>query len=87
MIIKEIVPELLKNYASATFINDLETSFSGINFSVKTSNACIQDKLTKKTADWDTACSQTFDLRNAPDFSFRLQATGGQPFSIYTKGS
>lgn len=85
MVIKEIVPELLKNFANVDFVDDLQTQFSTINFTVNTTAECIQDKLTKKSGDWDAACSQTQDLRAARDFSFQLQATGGQPYSIYTK--
>lgn len=85
MVIKEIVPELLKNFASASFVSDVETRFNTINLTVDATTACIQDKLTKKSGDWDAACSQTQDLRAARDFSFQLQATGGQPFAIYTK--
>lgn len=85
MVIKEIVPELLKNFANVDFVDDLQTQFSTINFTVNTTAECIQDKLTKKSGDWDAACSQAQDLRAARDFSFQLQATGGQPYSIYTK--
>ncbi|MHB8120885.1 MAG: hypothetical protein ACYDG4_01920 [Desulfuromonadaceae bacterium] len=85
MIIKEIVPELLKNFANVDFISDLEAEFTGIGLSVDTTNACLQDKLTKRTTDWDVACSQTFDLKANRDFSFQLQATGSQPYSVYTK--
>lgn len=85
MVIKEIVPELLKNFTNVNFVDDLQTQFSTINFTVNTTVNCIQDKLTQKTDDWDAACSQTQDLRTARDFSFQLQATGGQPYSIYTK--
>lgn len=85
MVIKEIVPELLKNLTNVNFVDELQTQFSIINFTVNTTVNCIQDKLTQKTDDWDAACSQTQDLRAARDFSFQLEATGGQPYSIYTK--
>lgn len=85
MVIKEIIPELLKNFTNANFIDDLQTQFNAINFTVNTTVDCIQDKLTQKTDDWDAACSQTEDLRAARDYSFQLQATGGQPYAIYTK--
>lgn len=85
MVIKEIVPELLKNFANADFVDTIETQYNSINLNVNTTTACIQDKLTKKSGDWDAACSQTQELRTASDFNFLLQATGGQPYAIYTK--
>lgn len=85
MIIKEIVPQLLKSYSNVDFITDIQNSFSLINLTVNTTNACIQDKLTKKSSDWHIDCSKTFGIKDAPDFSFSLQAAGGQSYAIYTK--
>lgn len=85
MVIKEIVPELLRNYMEANFVDTMETAFNSVNLSIEATNECLQDKLTKKTVDWDPACSQDLDLRANRDFSFTLQANAGQPYSIYTK--
>jgi hypothetical protein len=85
LVIKEIVPQLLMNYMEADFVSTMETAFNTVNLSIETTNECLQDKLTKKTDDWDPACSQTLDLRANRDFSFALQAAAGQPYSIYTK--
>lgn len=85
LVIKEIVPQLLMNYMEANFVSTMETAFNAINLSIETTNECLQDKLTKKTDDWDPACSQSLDLRANRDFSFTLQAAAGQPYSIYTK--
>jgi len=85
IIMKEIVPEVLKNYASGTLISDMETAYGAISLDVSVTAACLQDKLTKGTASWATSCSQTPSPKAAPDMSFQLQATGGQPYTIYTK--
>lgn len=85
IIMKEIVPEVLKNYASGTLISDMETAYGAISLNVSVTAACLQDKLTKGTASWATSCSQTPSPKAVPDMTFQLQATGGQPYTIYTK--
>lgn len=82
IVIKEIVPALLR--VDTGFLDDLNNKYS-MNFMKDTTDACLNDKLTKRTADWDPACSQSLDLRADRDFSFTLQASAGQPYSIYTK--
>jgi hypothetical protein len=93
MVIKDIVPELLKNYIDfdtgallsvADFKDKTEEVFSSISFSMDASD-CIQDKLTKKKADWAACSSSLSDLRTTRDFSFTLPAAAGQPFTVYAK--
>lgn len=85
IIMKEIVPQILKNFGSASLVNDLQTTYSMITLSVQTSQTCLQDKLTKGTANWSNTCNQLLNPKAAPDMSFLLQATGGQPYAIYAK--
>lgn len=86
MLIKDIVPEMLKNYLDADFKTKMETDFNAIDFSIDVTDvSCIQTKLTKKSGDW-AACSKTIsDLRTTRDFSFTLPAASGQPYTVYAK--
>ncbi len=85
IIVKEIVPLVLQNITDPkTF---LETQYGGTltNFSVSTTNTCMIDKLTKETSQWDPACNASTSAKSGPDMTFQLQATGGQPYTVYSK--
>lgn len=85
IIVKEIVPLVLQNITDPkTF---LETQYGGTltNFSVATTSTCMIDKLTKETSQWGSTCSTTTSAKSGPDMTFQLQATGGRPYTVYSK--
>jgi len=85
IIIKEIVPLVLQDFDSGTPIDHMETDYGAISLDISATAACLQDKLFKPTSSWASSCSQALNPKSAPDMSFRLQATGGQPYTIYAK--
>ncbi|GFE61357.1 hypothetical protein [Geobacter sp. AOG2] len=85
IVMKEILPTVLKNYASATLVTDLQSSFAGVNLEVRATQTCLQDKLSKGTSDWDPACSRYPDPKSTPDMTMQLQATGGQRYTVYSQ--
>lgn len=85
IVVKELVPQVLKNYASGTLITDIQTSYSALNLTVLATQSCLQDKLTKQTSEWNAACNATTSAKSGADFRLQLQATGGQPYAVYSK--
>ncbi len=85
---KDILPMVLRNYSSSTLVTDLvssATGFGAIGLQVNTTQNCLQSKLTKATANWPAACdSSPFAAKN-PDMSFSLQASTGNPYTVYSK--
>lgn len=79
---KEILPFVLRNYDSA-FASDLEDSFSQVHLEV-TSASCLQTKLSSKTSSWE-GCSTGSDPKVSPDITFKMQASSGNPFLVYSK--
>lgn len=85
VVMKDIIPYVLKNYASGTLLTDAVTAYSMINLDVQATQVCLQNKLTKATTDWTAACNSGLSAKTASDFVFRLQSTGGAPYAVYSK--
>jgi len=85
IVIKEIIPQIFQSYDNPSLITNLESSFSMISLAAPTSLTCLRDKFSKSADSWDAACSQHLDPKKGPDITFRLQATGGRPYTVYTK--
>ncbi len=83
--IKDVLPVMLQNYSSATFINDVQGAFTGVSLQVLSDSKCLQSKLVKKTADWDSTCSSTSDPKKSPDLQMTLQPVSGNPFIVTSK--
>lgn len=85
IVMKELLPQVLRNFASPKAF--LESTYgTSINLSVLATNACLNDKLTKETASWGSACSSSVSAKSEADFSLMMpSATGGQPYAIYSK--
>lgn len=82
---KDVFPMILRNYSSATLVTDVTNAFSGVSLQVNTTPSCLQSKLTKATANWPTGCdSSPFAAKN-PDMNITLQASTGNPFTVYSK--
>lgn len=85
IITKDVFPLILKNYSSPTLNSDITTTFAAVNMQVATSQSCLQSKLTKSTASWPIGCSNTSEPKKSPDLTFRLSASSGNAFIVYSK--
>lgn len=85
IMMKDIVPYILSDFASATLKNDLELKYAGVSLALFATPSCLQDKITKGTSNWNSACSQLINPTSGPDMTMQLQATGGQSYTVYTK--
>jgi hypothetical protein len=85
IVVKDIFPIAMQNYSSSNLISTVQTTFGGVTLQVLTTQACLQNKLTKVTSDWGPNCSNTSDPKKSPDMSFQLQASAGNPFIVYSK--
>lgn len=81
LVTKEVLPMLLQNYSSST----ISAEFTGINFVATASQACLQSKIQNATRNWLAGCSNTISSKQYPDFTFKLSATSGNPFIVYSK--
>lgn len=85
---KDILPMVLRNYSSSTLVTDLvssTTGFGAIGLQVNTTQNCLQSKLTKSTANWPAGCDNSpFAAKNS-DMNFSLQASTGNPYTVYSK--
>jgi len=91
LIMKEIVPFVVKNSGSGTFLTQFQAAFPTSLVSLSATQAsCLQSKVTLNTDAWVAACGtaaqrQSLDAKTVPDMTMQLQASGGQPFTVYTK--
>lgn len=85
VIIKDVIPSILRNYSSAGLVTSVQTDFSSIGLAVTTSQACLQAKLSRPTSQWPAGCSQDPSPRKNADFTFNLQATTDAPYTVYAK--
>lgn len=81
---KEILPFVMQNYSATTLKTDLESKFSSVQLDVA-SASCLQAKLTKQTSAWPSTCSNTPDPKRSPDITYKMAATTGNPFVVYSK--
>jgi Tfp pilus assembly protein PilX len=86
LVIKEILPTMFTSTIAASLTNPTTTLgslyASSLHFTMST-DACLMEKLTKPSSQW--TCSKTTDPKVSPDFSLRLNSTGTDPFTVYTK--
>ena len=84
---KDVIPFLLANYSSATLVSKLTGSsgFQGVNLSLVTTQACLQAKLKKGTANWPAGCYSATSAAVSPDLTMQLPSTGGTPITVYSK--
>jgi|ERR1039457_1861330 hypothetical protein len=83
---KDILPFVLKNYSSTTFMTDIasNSNFGAVNIVVG-NQKCLQVKLKNATSGWGT-CNNTADPAVSPDLTFTMPAsTNGIPFTVYSK--
>jgi hypothetical protein len=95
IMIKDIINSNLLNASSMTpaeFTTQMTNYVAGFTaangFNSKSINAaCLQEKLTKPSKQWSTACKDFSLTPNATnsDISFQLKATTGLPYNVYAK--
>lgn len=81
LVTKEVLPLLLQNYSTS----QIASQFSGISFTNEASQACLQSKIENPTRRWLSGCSSTASPKQNPDFIFKLSASSGNPFVVFTK--
>lgn len=88
IVAKDIFPFIMRNYSSASLKSDLEgmSGYGTVSLSITSDQArCLQYKLTKATANWPTGCDSSPYASKSPDFNFKLPATSGDSFTVYSK--
>jgi len=85
IVMKEVIPEIMKSFESASLVSDIETTFSAVSLLVLTTDTCLQNKLSLGTKAWDASCSQTSNPKSDPDIRFQMPALNGQPYTVYAK--
>jgi hypothetical protein len=93
LVVKDLFPMIMRDVASSTLANDISTynqdsgitvTANGYNNLTK-SQQCLNDKLTKSTANWTSYCDSTVNPTTYPDFQIQLPATNGTQFTVYAK--
>lgn len=84
IVVKDIFPLVLQNFASAGLTTTVQNAFAGVQLAVANQN-CLQNKMTNPTSGWPSGCSNTPDPKKSPDMTMILQANTGNPFMIYSK--
>ena len=92
IMMKELIPEILKNAESASLFADLEDKYSLISLAVNPDvdmRSCFQRKLTLQVSEWqDDKCvpaNQSVNAKELPDLQFNMQAMSGAPYTVYAK--
>jgi hypothetical protein len=89
IIMKEIVPEILKIYNDPALKTLIEAQFNpSIGLVLTSDAACFQSKLVDDTKQWIIKCapeSLSLNPKSATDLTFRLQAINGSPYTVYSK--
>lgn len=94
--INEIIPMLnrvsFKNTSTATAgVPNLLASLGGVNLAFAVSAGCLEQKLSKNTADWSSCPADVSksikpkDIKLAPDMTFKLLGASGPTFTVYSK--
>lgn len=85
LVTKEVLPFIMRGYSSSTMVSDLTGSFSAVNLQVNTTQACLQSKLTRGTANWPAGCDAAPAPAKQPDLTLTLPAVSGSPYRVYSK--
>lgn len=85
LFVKDILPFMLRNYENPGLSTAVSTAFDSTNLQMISTLSCMQSKLTQPSSQWPAGCSNTSDPKKSPDMTFKLMATTGSPFTIYSK--
>ncbi|MGB4599222.1 MAG: hypothetical protein WBI04_04510 [Trichlorobacter sp.] len=92
IMMKELIPEILKNAESATLFADLEDKYSLISLVVNPDadmRSCFQRKLILQVSEWQddkcVAANLSVNPKELPDLQFNMQAMSGAPYTVYAK--
>lgn len=90
IVMKELVPQILKNIESSTLFSDLQVNYASIGLAFSSDaniQQCFLQKLNRETSGW-TQCSVdnlSMDPKQQPDIKLNLQSLNGAPYTIYAK--
>jgi hypothetical protein len=84
VVMKDIIPYILRNYSSSNIPDRLASNFGGITLT-STTQACLKAKISSSSNSWPAGCNNSIEAKQSPDFTFNLQASAGQPFAVYSK--
>lgn len=82
---KDILPQLLQNYQSATFIASTTDKFSNVGLQIVATQVCLQSKLTQSSDKWPVGCSNSSSPKQNPDITFNLLSATANPYTVYSK--
>lgn len=88
ILIKDLVPYILRNFESSTLADSLLNDYADIRLSVSDVD-CLKAKITKDTALWSTVCANSstdaLPAADAPDITINLQGTADNSYLVYAK--
>jgi len=84
IVLKDVVPLVFQGLSSASIHDEFTGS---VDLQFPSGSKCLHDKLSMKTSDWPTSCSQTLDAKTSSDLTFTLKAdsVSAKPFKVYSK--
>lgn len=82
---KDILPYVLKNFEDTNIATSAGSTFSAVNLQLVSTLSCLQSKMTLPSSQWPSGCSNIAEPKENPDMTFRLMATTGSPYTIYSK--
>lgn len=88
IVVKDVLPYILRNYSSPTLKADLTSTFSAVGMQVTDPDdklKCLNSKLLLASGKWPAGCSNTPFPKQSPDLTINLAAVAGNPFTVYTK--
>jgi len=93
ILVKDMVPFILKNYSSANNVNSAFTAALNSNYTpigpTISSLGCLRAKISTNTTTWGSACSSAaigpLSPASAPDITFSLPGTGGNAYMVFAK--
>lgn len=88
ILVKDLVPYILKNFESSTLADSLLTDYDGVKLTVSDVD-CLKAKITKDTALWSTACASSstgaLPAADSPDITLNLRGDADNTYMVYAK--
>lgn len=75
---------VFKTYSGTSYIDQIKTTYM-TNLGSPVVSSCLRTKLTKPRSQWGSCADTTENAKTGTDISFDLNATGGTPFTVYSK--
>lgn len=84
IVLKEIFPILFNGVAAPAAALSASGFASSLNLT-SSSDACLNEKLTRPSSLWSPACSSNADVKTGTDITLTLNSSSSDPFTVYTK--